>query len=207
MTMQLCNKWGQRDDGVIQIELTQGQVALVDECDLEKVLAYRWCAHAQKNGRWYAATHPGYGRKDKRILHMHRLIMGAPKGTQVDHVNLAGLDNRRANLRFATLSQNLANARRHRDKKSPYKGTYFDKRRSHWRAAICVNGQQIHLGCFDDEIDAAIAYNEAATKYFGEFARLNDLIAEEKSRGTCPSLEAIGEVMAQELRALQIHIE
>lgn len=92
----------------------------------------------------------------------------------VDHINTDSLDNRKANLRLATHSQNSCNSRR--DKSNTYsrfRGVSFSKRKGKWFAAIRVNGKKTWLGYFANEEDAAKAYDEAAQKYHGEFARVN----------------------------------
>lgn len=172
------NKWRRRGDETIEIVLTQGQVALVDECDLDTVLEYRWHAQRRRRG-WCARAYAGGGCRDARKVFMHRLILDAPAGVSVDHANMNGLDNRRINLRFATLSQNMANQRKRRDKtSSKYKGVWYDRRRKRpWRAEIEVRGRRKRLGTFDTEEEAALAYNRAALEYFGEFARLNQVEA------------------------------
>ena len=109
------------------------------------------------------------GRKDIRL---HRLIVQTE--LLVDHKNLDKLDNRRCNLREATYSQNLMNTLPAKRNKSGYKGVNWHKRNKKYRAVICVDKVRMHLGSFDNVIDAAKAYNTAAKKYFGEFARLND---------------------------------
>ena len=92
----------------------------------------------------------------------------------VDHINHNGLDNRRANLRIATASQNNANSRRGMNRgRSKYKGVWWDEKAGKWRAGIKCQGKCIHLGMFDDEIEAAKAYDRAAGLYHGEFAVLN----------------------------------
>jgi hypothetical protein len=100
--------------------------------------------------------------------------MNAPPGILVDHRNNDGLDNRRDNLRLATFSQNNINCRRNKSKSSSrFVGVTFDKRKKQWRVRISVSRKRIFLGYFDSEIDAAKAYDQAAKKYYGEFARLN----------------------------------
>lgn len=112
------------------------------------------------------------GGKDSFIL-LHRLVMNAPKGVSVDHINRDKLDNRKTNLRFANQSQNAANSIKPTGFKNKYKGVQPYYRR--WRANIGVNYKRIHLGVFATEQEAAKAYNAAAVKYFGEFAYLNDI--------------------------------
>jgi len=91
----------------------------------------------------------------------------------IDHINGNGLDDRRANMRTCTNQQNMRNLRKRRSGSSIYKGVYYDKRRRTWYARICHNGKNIHLGTFATEIEAARAYDRAARRLFGEFARLN----------------------------------
>ena len=104
---------------------------------------------------------------------MHRIILMAPPGAQVDHKNGDGLDNRRDNIRSASSAQNQMNKPKNRRSKSPYKGITFDKSTGQWQAQIKAEGQTRYLGQFPDAILAAKAYDAAATKYFGEFAFLN----------------------------------
>lgn len=104
---------------------------------------------------------------------IHREIMGAPKGVVVDHINGDTLDNRKANLRLASHRENCRNQKPHKDKRVPYKGvTYMPKRNKYW-ARIVVDYRTVSLGLHRDPIAAACAYDAAARKYFGEFARLN----------------------------------
>lgn len=89
----------------------------------------------------------------------------------IDHVEGMNLP---LQVRIATSSQNGANARKWSKKtSSQYKGVYWRKDIKKWRAKININKKRIDLGCFEDEIEAALAYNKAAVKYFGSFARLN----------------------------------
>lgn len=114
-------------------------------------------------------------RKHGKTMYLHRLIMGATKRTEiVDHINGNIYDNRRENLRIGNKSTNGSNLRHlpiHNT--SGFKGVAFDKVNNKWRAQIQVNGKSIKIGRFKDKIDAAKAYDEAAIKYFGEFACTN----------------------------------
>jgi hypothetical protein len=100
-------------------------------------------------------------------------IIDIPQGLVCDHINHNGLHNRKPNLRPATSSQNSCNTRKAAKTTSQYKGVSQEARSNKWRAQIYANGCHIYLGAFDDEIDAAKAYDTAARKYHGEFAVLN----------------------------------
>lgn len=157
--------------GVIGIKLTNGLLALVDAGDYDLVKGYGWSAiRPRKGGVWYAtATIIENGKKRK--LRLHRLIMNPGEGEQVDHINGDGLDNRRANLRLCTSSENNMN----RGKKDGYKGVSYYKDRKKWRARIGINGEKRHLGWYATAEEAALAYNKAAGELFGEFARPNEV--------------------------------
>lgn len=154
-----------------ELSLSQGKVALVDDCDYEWLNQWKWSA-AQRECRWYALRRVQKGDKQSLVL-MHRQIMGAQPGQQVDHKDVDGLHNWRANLRFCTQTQNNANQKKRGGCSSQYKGVTWDKSRIKWAAQTSVCGKHVHLGRFDSETDAALAYNKAAIEYFGEFARLN----------------------------------
>ena len=103
---------------------------------------------------------------------MHGLIMPAPDGQFVDHINGNGLDNRRENLRLVTHQQNSFN-QKHHGGSSKFKGVSIDRISGSWRAYITVDGKRKHLGRHGTEIDAAKAYDMAAKEFFGEYAKLN----------------------------------
>jgi len=154
------------NDLVCCVALTKGKHALVDLEDLARINRHKWTAY-YTGRKWYA----GRTQKGKGIL-MHRQIMRARKGTFVDHIDGNGLNNCKNNLRFCTAHQNNCN-RRPGGKSSQYKGVYFDKRRRKYYAAVQYQGDQLEYGPFDNEIDAARAYDRAAIECHGKFAYLN----------------------------------
>lgn len=153
------------------IELTKGAFAIVDDEDAELLSRFSW----QLNDRGYAVANVGVGRKHVTIERMHRIIMKAPDGIDVDHISGNRLDNRKQNLRLATRTQNLWNKKKASGTTSIYKGVHWQRQIKRWRAKITVNRKQLSLGCFLNEVDAAKAYNEAAKKHFGEFALINKI--------------------------------
>ncbi|MBN1363140.1 MAG: HNH endonuclease [Sedimentisphaerales bacterium] len=157
------------NDEIRYIPLTQGQFAIVDAADYESLARYNWFALGNERTGFYAARWlPGH-----KTLLMHRAIMNPPPGMVVDHIDGNRSNNRRANLRVCTPEQNARNRRLRRDGSSRFKGVSFHRLSRKWIASICYDGKQIYLGSFDDETEAARAYDRKARDLFGEFARLN----------------------------------
>lgn len=124
-------------------------------------------------GSWSPDAY-GYA-ENKNGRKLHRLIMNAPNGMAVDHINGNIADNRKSNLRICVNSENLRNRGAQRNNTSGYKGVSWCKQSNKWRSSICLNKKRIYLGLFTNKLDAANAYNQAAIKYFGEFAFLNKI--------------------------------
>jgi hypothetical protein len=153
-----------------EIKLTQDKVALVDDEDFEYLNQWKWHAHKDGNN-YYVERIIRLPRGLKyQYVSMHRLIMNTPKGMQTDHKDHDGLNNQKSNLRICTRSQNQMN-RKAIEATSKYKGVWYENGKI--RSAITINKEQVYLGYFNSEKDAAIAYDIAAKKYYGEFAYLN----------------------------------
>lgn len=166
--------------GAKLIPLNQGYFAIVDEDDYLELSKYNWffvklktSIYARRNIHIHVSK---YNYKASLEL-MHRRIMKLKKGDkkEVDHINGNGLDNRKSNLRICDRYMNNRNCRCFMKKTSKYKGVSLAKGRKvkKWYATITYNKKQIWLGSYDNEEDAANAYDAAAIKYFGEFANLN----------------------------------
>jgi hypothetical protein len=155
------------------IPVGQGKYAIVDADDYDRLAKYKWQLWSSRDTYYaFRETSARGGKKRQRVL-MHREIIDIPEGMVCDHANRKSLDNRKANLRQATASQNGCNTCKRVKKTSRYRGVSQDARSNKWRAQIRVNGRNIYLGVSDDEVDAAKAYDAAAKKYHGEFAVLN----------------------------------
>ena len=154
------------------IPLSQGLYAQVDDLDYKWLSCRKWTVKRNRSIH-YAFRQVQTGPKRHATVYMHREITLARPGQQVDHVSGNGLNNQRSNLRLCTHAQNLRNQRAQAGRSSKYKGVSWLKARKKWEAYIKVNRVKHHLGRFEDEIEAAKAYDSAAIKFFGEFARLN----------------------------------
>lgn len=151
-----------------QILLTHGKFALVDDRDYEYLSQFKW----HYDSRGYATRNTTVGGREITIR-MHRVILGltSADNCQADHVDGNRLNNTRSNLRIATKTENLRNKAMHKNNTTGYKGVYC--RRGRYRAHIQTEGRNIHIGTYNTPEAAARAYDEAAKKYFGKFARLN----------------------------------
>ena len=141
----------------------RGQEIIVDAEDYMLLNSLAWHVNSA-----------GYAKHGTNTL-MHRLIMDAPAGYVVDHINGNPLDNRKSNLRICTQAENLRNQRKtHAQRSARYKGVSIT-RNGKWRARITLNQKWYSLGHYATPEEAAVAYNEAAKELHGEYACLNVL--------------------------------
>lgn len=161
---------------VREVPLTKGFVALVDDADYDRVVTRRW--HARKNsnsrlGRHYACTRRLASDGGRRgSIDLQRFILEAPAGTIVDHVNRDPLDCRRANLRFATASQNSANAEQ-RPSPHGYRGVRLRKTLGYFACVRFKKKEHRTPGFYPTAKEAAAAYDDLARRFHGEYAFVN----------------------------------
>jgi hypothetical protein len=148
-----------------RIELTQGKFTLVDDADFEALSAFKWCY----SGNGYAARSFVKPDGKRTLMTMHRQILEARAGEQVDHIDGDPLNNQRRNLRIVQQSSNMQNVTAR--SVTGFLGVRPNKKR--FCAIIQVQGKRTYLGNFIDAADAAKAYDAAALKAHGPHARLN----------------------------------
>lgn len=149
-----------------------GQTVLFDEQDRAVVESIDWNISSNLQHRYVQKNQRGSDGKS-HCIRLHRLIMGAPDGLVVDHINGDSLDNRRVNLRVCTHAENMRNRKIHKNNRSGFKGVYFDPGcpKRPWRAEIKVAKQRKRLGFYSTPEEAHRAYVLAAKELHGEFAR------------------------------------
>jgi hypothetical protein len=154
----------------IQVKRRDGTqyTVVFDEADAALVASKAHWRIRVSNGRPYANC----GRCRQTPETMHHLFLRAPEGMEVDHINGNSLDNRRANLRIVTKSQNQFNKGAQRNNTSGFKGVIYDKRRGYWRFDIQAHGARRSVGGFASAEAAADGYRAAAEELHGEFACL-----------------------------------
>lgn len=164
------------EGNIAYVPLTQGYQAIIDAADVPLVEGFNWHVLVERRRDQsvksiYAVRNfvPDEGKR--RSAYMHRFLMPLPKGLQVDHIDGDGLNNRRANLRSATNSQNQHNQRLRYGNTSGIKGVSWMKRDRRWKAEIRVDGRRQYLGYFTDPNEAAAAYADASAKLHGQFGR------------------------------------
>lgn len=156
----------------ITLKNTNEYVAIVDDEDYKKVSQYKWSFSLKRVIRTK--------KLNNKILYLHQFILLNyylnNEKTIIIHIDGNFLNCTRENLKIVTVKEKArTKSKTLNNKTSVYKGVCFQKDRLKWRSSICVDYKKINLGSFCNEKDAAKAYNEAATKYFGEFAKLNKI--------------------------------
>lgn len=186
---------------VVLIQLQGGRICLVDLADWDLLRRYRW------HWKWESRTETGERRlyvatsiwereeRRHRAIRIHRLITAAPEQMMVDHRSGDTLDNRRSNLRIADNSRNQANSGS-RGGSSRYKGVSWNARKRRWLVAFRANGQYHFVGYFRDEFEAAKAYDAAAEKVSGEFARTNFIVTRAVSIASVHASSSGGQISA-----------
>lgn len=152
-----------------QMKLSNGSIVLLDDGDFANISKRKW--HVSHNG--YAIRRIELPSGTKKLVYMHKEIFGDSGNFDIDHIDGNKLNNCRANLRLATRSFNNANSKPRVGCSSKYKGVAWVKNCRKWWAYINLHGKRTSLGYFNDETEAAMAYDAAAIDMFGEFARTN----------------------------------
>lgn len=163
-----------------EITLTQGRVAIVDDSDYEYLSKYKW--YTKNNNGFFYAVRTDRSVKPRRTIFMHRLVMNEWNSKVfIDHKDHNTLNNCKYNLRPCTHAENMRNGTKtSKPKTSMFKGVSLRIQRkkgkvvsTSWLAQVGFEGKRIQVGLFQDEVEAAKAYDNAALKYFGEYASLN----------------------------------
>jgi hypothetical protein len=152
--------------------LVRNGFILIDESDYPKMRGYDWWISRRRTNTYVMGT---TGRMGK-LVYLHRVILGLSKGdgVEVDHIDCDGTNNSRCNLRVVpTHTENLANRRKFTGT-SKYKGVHWATNEKKWHSTLSYKDRTVYVGYFDDEDDAARAYNEMAVRMFGvDYARIN----------------------------------
>ncbi len=146
--------------------------ALISPEDYEKVIKIKWHLHIDKWKTQDGIIEKKYvnGALNNKHIRLHSFILGkAEKGFVIDHINGDGLDNRRENLRFITYAQNSQNKKKSKNK---YYGIVYREDINKWQ----VSANKKYLGCYNNELDAAKAYDCHVLKLYGESAKTNGLV-------------------------------
>jgi AP2 domain. len=151
---------------IVKIPLSQGKVAIINECDWPELAACKWYA-VRNNNKWYAVHHK---KKTDPLILMHRKLLGV--SSLIDHRNGDGLDNRRSNMRPATFAENAANSKTPRNRWG-YKGVAWCPKWKKWNAKISIGNKRKMLGWFDSPAEAGEAYKRAAISARGQFLNLS----------------------------------
>lgn len=160
-----------------RIKLTKGKYATVSPEDLERVKQFNWCAGTKRSAKNYVAMRrllksDGLGVGFQTLA---EFILGKVEGKLIRHLDSNPLNCTRENLAHTTVTLSHGRRRKSRNCSSRYKGVCYLRRTKRWFAYVSYEHKRYNLGSFSEEREAALAYNKAAAKLFGGFARLNEV--------------------------------
>lgn len=161
-----------------RIPLTQGKFTLVDNADYDWLNRYKWHTRSRDARCCYASRNIWISNSKRRPTPLHRVILNAPDGIEVDHINGDGLDNRRSNLRLCSRNENARNRRLNCNSKTGFKGVHLTRgnRKKPYRARIRLNGRRVVIGWYKTPEAAAQVYDLAALEHHGKFALTNKML-------------------------------
>lgn len=158
------------------LNIPDGYKVKINEEDFDKIKGYNWRVRIRETGRITVRAMLWEKKSYRKIISLARLIMNPPKDKVVCHRTQDTLDYRKENLVVTTIkNKQRMQKKRTTSATSIYKGVSYEKNVKKWRSRIKVAGKNMNLDSFDNEEDAARAYNKAAAKYYGEFAYLNKI--------------------------------
>lgn len=159
-----------------RLKLTKGYYTLLDDEDYflikSKYSEYKpisWCD--KRNPVYIRASLCKYDKRERKtvFIQVPRLIMNAPKGKVVDHINRDTLDNRKTNLRICGFSENIRNCKMRKNNTSGYRGVTYQKKSNRWNALIMVNRKSIYLGYYKTAKEASVAYQKFVKEKYGNY--------------------------------------
>jgi hypothetical protein len=159
------------EGNIAYVPLTRGYEAIIDAADVPLVAEHSWFSVVQDHAVYAVRRVPGVTGRGSKVS-MHRQIMMPGQTQQVDHINLNGLDNRRANMRLCSAAENARNRRKSAANTSGLKGVCWNKASKKWQAGIRCDGKTFHLGLYDTPDDAHAAYAKASAARHGDFGRV-----------------------------------
>lgn len=171
MSVQVPDTPDAAASGTVEIPLTRGYVTVIDDVDRALTDGRTWSVFIVPHRRVVYAG----AKIDGKTVYLHKLL--CPEWAEVDHADGDGLNNRRSNLRDGTgPGKNHANREMQRNNTSGFKGVSWNKLQRKWVTGIKVNGKRVHLGTYGTPEEAADAYDQAAVRYFGEYAKTNAML-------------------------------